>query len=72
MDQERYRQFIKLLHKYREDKDQAHSLEIGAIRTFFAKAEIKNTFINAEIDASIKKMADENKVMRSDDVVFIL
>ena len=72
VDQERYRQFIKLLHKYREDKDQAHSLEIGAIRTFFAKAEIKNTFINAEIDACIKKMADENKVMRSDDIVFTL
>merc|ERR1711936_260110 len=47
-------------------------LEIEVIRTFFAKSERKKPFTNAEIDACIDKMADENKVMRSDDTVFII
>merc|ERR1719470_299702 len=67
VDQERYRHFMQLLHKCCAEKNQAQSLEIDVIRTFFAKAEKKIPFNNAEIDACIDKMADENKVMRSDD-----
>jgi len=72
VDQERYRHFMQLLHKCCAEKNQAQSLEIDVIRTFFAKIEKKNPFNNIEIDACIDKMADENKVMRSEDTVFII
>jgi len=72
VDQERYRHFMQLLHKCCAEKNQAQSLEITVIRSFFAKSEKKKPFNNAEIDACIDKMADENKVMRSDDTVFII
>merc|ERR1719225_962345 len=72
LDQDRYKQFMQLLHKCCAEKNQAQSLEIEVIRTFFAKSERKKPFTNAEIDACIDKMADENKVMRSDDTVFII
>merc|ERR1711892_169878 len=72
VDQERYRHFMQLLHKCCAEKNQAQSLEIDVIRSFFAKAERKTPFNNAEIDTCIDKMADENKVMRSDDTVFII
>merc|ERR1719370_473315 len=72
LDQDRYKQFMQLLHKCCAEKNQAQSLEIEVIRTFFAKSERKKPFTNAEIDACIDKVADENKVMRSDDTVFII
>jgi len=72
VDQERYKQFMQLLHKCCAEKNQAQSLEIDVIRTFFSKSEKKKPFNNAEIDACIDKMADENKVMRSDDTIFII
>ena len=72
VDQERYRHFIKLLHKCSSERNQAQSLEIELIRTFFAEAEKKSPFNNADIDAFIDKMAGENKVMRSDNIVFII
>eukprot|EP00092_Neocalanus_flemingeri_P087718 GFUD01110762.1.p1 GENE.GFUD01110762.1~~GFUD01110762.1.p1 ORF type:complete len:437 (-),score=129.25 GFUD01110762.1:1392-2525(-) len=72
VDQERYRHFMQLLHKCCAEKNQAQSLEIEVIRSFFVKVEKKNPFNNAEIDTCIDKMADENKVMRSDDTVFII
>merc|ERR1712083_1055523 len=72
LDQDRYKQFMQLLHKCCAEKNQAQSLEIEVIRAFFAKSERKKPFNNAEIDACIDKMADENKVMRSDDTVFII
>jgi len=72
VEQERYRHFMQLLHKCCAEKNQAQSLEIDVIRSFFAKVEKKKPFNNAEIDACIDKMADENKVMRSDDTVFII
>ena len=46
VDQERYRHFMQLLHKCCAEKNQAQSLEIDVIRTFFAKAEKKNPFNN--------------------------
>ena len=70
--QERYRHFIVLLHKCSLERDKAQSLEIDLIRKFFANSEKKSPFNNAEIDACIDKMAFEKKVMRSDDIVFIL
>merc|ERR1719402_1121158 len=72
VNQERYRHFMQLLHKCCAEKNQAQSLEIAVIRSFFVKVEKKNPFNNAEIDTCIDKMADENKVMRSDDTVFII
>ena len=70
--QERYRHFIVLLHKCSLERDKAQSLEIDLIRKFFSNSEKKSPFNNAEIDACIDKMAFEKKVMRSDDIVFIL
>ena len=72
VDQERYRDYMKLLHKCCLVKNQAQSLDINVIRSFFAMEETKNPFDDVEIDACIDKMASENKVMRSDDTVFIL
>ena len=72
VEQERYRHFIQLLHKCCAAKNQAQSLEIDVIRSFFAMVEKKKPFNNVEIDACIDKMAYENKVMRSDDTVFII
>ena len=46
VDQERYRHFMQLLHKCCAEKNQAQSLEIDVIRTFFAKIEKKNPFNN--------------------------
>ena len=71
-DQERYRQFITLLHKCCLEMDQAQSVNIAVIRSFFVKAERKNPFSNAEIETYIDKMAYENKVMWSDDMVYII
>lgn len=70
--EERYRQFMQLLHKCCAEKNQAQSLEMGVIRAFFNKTEKKAPFSDAEIDTCIDKMSDENKVMRSDDTVFII
>jgi len=70
--EERYRLFMQLLHKCCAEKNQAQSLEMVVIRAFFAKTEKKSPFSNDEIDACIDKMSDENKVMRSDDTVFII
>ena len=72
LDQERYRHFMKILHRCCAEENMAKSLEIEIIRTYLANAEIEVAFSNAEIDACIIKMADENKVMRDDDIVYIL
>jgi hypothetical protein len=73
VDQEkRYRHFIEILHKCGVDKNHAQSFEIEVIRSFFGNAEINDPFNNAEIDVCIDKMAFENKVMRSNDTVFII
>ena len=72
LDQERYRHFMELLHKCSSERNQAQSMEIELIREFFANSEKKSPFNNAEIDTYIVKMADEHKVMRSDDIVFFI
>merc|ERR1712106_1191792 len=72
VSEDRYRQFMQLLHKCVAEKNQAESLEMDVIRTFFAKSEKKSPFSKDEIDACIEKMSDDNKVMRSEDTVFII
>merc|ERR1719347_1103908 len=66
LDEARYNFFMELLNKCVMEKFQAQELEISAIRKFFAKEEKKKPFSNDEIDACLEKMADENKVMRSE------
>ena len=46
VEQERYRHFMQLLHKCCAEKNQAQSLEIDVIRSFFAKVEKKKPFNN--------------------------
>jgi len=72
VSEDRYRQFMQLLHKCVAEKNQAESLEMNVIRAFFTKSGKKSPFSNDEIDACIDKMSDDNKVMRSDDTVFII
>merc|ERR1712066_976385 len=72
VSEDRYRQFMQLLHKCVAEKNQAESLEMNVIMAFFTKSEKKSPFSNDEIDACIDKMSDDNKVMRSADTVFII
>merc|ERR1719507_774468 len=72
LDETRYNFFMELLNKCVAEKFQAQELEISVIRKFFAKEEKKKPFSNDEIDACLEKMADENKVTRSDDTVYII
>ena len=73
VEQERYRRFIQLLHKCCAENNQENkSLEVDVIRSFFARVEKKKPFNNAEIDACVDKMANENKVMRNEDTVFFI
>merc|ERR1719264_1231609 len=72
LDETRYNFFMELLNKCVAEKFQAQELEISVIRKFFAKEEKKKPFSNDEIDACLEKMADENKVMRNDDTVYII
>jgi len=72
VDEDRYRHFMELLNKCVFEKNQAQELEMAVIKTFLAKQERKKPFSDAEIDACIERMSDENKVMRSDDTVFII
>ena len=71
LDQLRYRHFMKFLHKWCAEKNEFGD-RYNSRRIYLAKPDIKITFNNAEIDACITKMADENKVMRSEDMVFML
>ena len=65
VEQERYRRFIQLLQNFGVDKNRENqSLEIDVIRSLFANMEKNKPFHNAEIDACIDQMADENKVIR--------
>merc|ERR550525_2254751 len=72
VDEERYKHFMGLLNKCVSEKNQAQELEMTVIRSFLAKNEKKKPFNEAEIDACIERMSDENKVMRSEDTVFII
>ena len=50
----------------------AESLELHVVRAFFAKTEKNSPFSEAEIDACIEKMSDDNKLMRSEDTIFVI
>ena len=72
VDLERYKDFIRILHKGSHENDRAHSMNIQLIKSFCAKQEEKNPFSNKEIDDFIDCMAKEKKVMRSSDIVFMI
>ena len=42
------------------------------VRAFLAEAEKKSPFSEAEIDACIEKMSDDNKLMRSEDTIYLI
>merc|ERR1719264_295560 len=68
----RLKQFMALLQRCIAEKNMAESLELHVVRSFFAKAEKKSPFSDAEIDACIEKMSDDNKLMRSEDTIFVI
>jgi len=68
----RLKQFMALLQKCISEKNNAESLELQVIKTFFAKTEKKTPFTDNEIDACIEKMSEDNKLMRSDDTIFVI
>jgi len=72
VDETRYKYFMELLNKCVFEKNQATELEMSVIRAYLKKTETKKPFSEAEIDSCIERMSDENKVMRSDDTVFII
>ena len=72
VDQQRYRDFMRLLHKCSAENEQAQSMKIEFLRSFCAKLEEKNPFSNIEIDDCIDYMVNENKVMRGGDIVFMI
>ena len=72
VDQQRYRDFMRLLHKCSDENERAQSMNIELLRSFCAKLEVKNPFSDKEIDDCIDYMAKENKVMRSGDIVFMI
>merc|ERR1712098_576840 len=71
VDETRYKYFMEL-NKCVFEKNQATELEMSVIRAYLKKTETKKPFSEAEIDSCIERMSDENKVMRSDDTVFII
>merc|ERR1719228_1248604 len=72
VSEKRYKSFMELLFKCFAEKDQAQSLEMDTIKTFFKKEEKKTPFNESEIDSCIEKMADENKVMLADQTLFMI
>ena len=73
----RLRRFMNLLRKL-IDKKRAEMLfffriiEIQEIRTFFANAETSSPITEAEIDECVVKMEDDNKLMRSEDTIYVI
>jgi len=72
VEEDRYNLFMEILNECVKEKFQAQELEISVIRKFFSKQKQKKPFTDDEIDACLEKMAEENKVMRSDDTVYII
>merc|ERR1711874_524398 len=68
----RLKQFMALLQRCIAEKNMAESLELHVVRAFFAKTKRKSPFSDAEIDACIEKMSDDNKLMRSEDTIFVI
>ena len=61
-----------LLRKCFDEKNRAESLDLHVVRAFFVKGETKFPFSQEEIDACIKKMSNDNKLMRSEDTIFVI
>ena len=72
VDQQRYRDSMRLLHICSSENERAQSMNIEFLRSFCAKLEEKNPFSNIEIDDCIDYMVNENKVMRGGDIVFMI
>ena len=68
----RLKQFMALLRRCFDEKNRAESLDLKVVRAFFAKAEKKSPLSEAEIDACIEKMSDDNKLMRSEDTIYVI
>jgi len=68
----RLKQFMALLQRCISEKNNAESLELPVIRAFFTKTEKTTPFTDVEIDACIEKMTDDNKLMRSEDTIFVI
>ena len=68
----RLKQFMALLRRCIDEKNRAESLELHVVRAFFATAEKNSPFSEAEIDACIEKMSDDNKLMRSEDTIYVI
>ena len=68
----RYQDFIRLLHRCCAEKPHSQSVEIDAVRSFFAKKGRDEDFMDDEINACIDRMAEEDKVLRSGDTVFFI
>ena len=68
----RLKQFMALLRRCIDENNRAESLELHVVRAFFATAEKNSPFLEAEIDACIEKMSDDNKLMRSEDTIFVI
>merc|ERR1719225_1248855 len=68
----RLKHFMALLHRCISDRGNAQELELHVLRAFFDKHEKKSPFSDAEIDACIEKMSDDNKLMRSEDTIYVI
>ena len=71
-DNARYIHFLELFNECCVEMDHAKSFEIDIVRRFLVNMEKVNPFSSSEIDSFIDKMASDNKVMRSDESVFII
>ena len=72
MSEERLKQFMTILRRCFDEKNIEESVELYVVRAFFDAADISSPFSNAEIDRCIEKMSDDNKLMRSEDTIFII
>merc|ERR1711962_1493578 len=68
----RLKHFMALLHRCISDRGNAQELELHVLRAFFDKHEKEAPFSDAEIDACIEKMSGDNKLMRSEDTIYVI
>ena len=67
----RYNHFLQLFDKCVE-MNQAKSFRIDIVRSYLVSMEKVKPFSNSEIDSFLDQMAGDNKVMRSDESVFMI
>jgi len=63
---------MALLLRCIDERNRAESLRLHVVRAFFAKAGNKSPFSEVEIDACIEKMSLDNKLMRSEDTIYMI